>query len=473
MHQPKHNPRAPKSLPPARLDIARLAILSLILFSCASAQAQLPAGTTDASSSSSQTQPQDPLLAQANEALANHDFPAALNLLTNLAESHPNDPQILYDLASTQDALDQNSTAADTYRRAIAANPALLEPHLALGLLLARTGQLSDAHAELTAAASIPTGDPTLRAHAYRALARLDQRTNPSAASDDLLNAIKLTPETHDDILLAGELAEASGDLPAAEASYRRLLAAAPTGDTASLDATSALAHLLLRQNKPAEAEPLLVAAIAAHPNDPATTPLQAQLAAVYLASDDPAKVAKALPILENLHHAHPDDPAVTRLLARVYSRTGDYAAAEPLFSALIADYPPSAPPDPTLLDDRADALIQLKRPAEAEALLKRALQNPAAFPTKDDLGIAASHLAFAASANNDPAETLQALSLRATVLPQSPSALFLAATAHDKLHQVKEASDLYKQFLSVANGKFPDEEWEARHRLITLTQQK
>ena len=68
---------------------------------------------------------------------------------------------------------------------------------------------------------------------------------------------------------------------------------------------------------------------------------------------------------------------------------------------------------------------------------------------------------------------TLQALALRATLLPQSPSTLFLAAIAHDKLHQVKLASDLYKQFLSVANGKFPDEEWEARHRLITLDHQK
>ena len=55
----------------------------------------------------------------------------------------------------------------------------------------------------------------------------------------------------------------------------------------------------------------------------------------------------------------------------------------------------------------------------------------------------------------------------------RSPWRLFLAATAHDKLHEVKLASDLYKQFLSVANGRFPDEEWEARHRLITLEHMK
>jgi hypothetical protein len=50
---------------------------------------------------------------------------------------------------------------------------------------------------------------------------------------------------------------------------------------------------------------------------------------------------------------------------------------------------------------------------------------------------------------------------------------LFLEATAHDKLHHIKQATDLYKQFLSVANGQFPDEEWEARHRLITLEHKK
>ncbi|WP_433964197.1 hypothetical protein [Tunturiibacter gelidiferens] len=67
----------------------------------------------------------------------------------------------------------------------------------------------------------------------------------------------------------------------------------------------------------------------------------------------------------------------------------------------------------------------------------------------------------------------MQALAIRDKVLPQSPSSLFLAATAHDKLHHTKQATDLYKQFLSVANGQFPDEEWEARHRLLTLDHMK
>ncbi len=440
----------------------------------ATAHAQLPAGTTDASSSV-QTQPPDPLLDQANEALSKQDYAAALKLLTTLAEKHPNDARILYDLASAQDALDQNTAAAQNYRRAIAADATYFDPHLAYALLLARQGDLKQAHAELATAITLETPDPALKARAYRTLARLDERADPAAASTDLLAALKLSPETPEDILLAAEIAEAANDLAGAEAAYRRLLAATPNDPAA----TAALTHLLLRQNKPAEAEPLLTAALAAHPDSPDAIPLNAQLATIYMAEanlsnpPDLAKAARALPILSNLHNSNPNNTAVTRLLARLCIQTGDYAQADRLLAALIAATPPNAAPDPTLFDDRADALIHLKRPAEAEALLKLAVANPAAFPSKEDLGSAASHLAFAASQNNDPTETLQALTLRATVLPQSPSSLFLAATAHDKLHEVKQATDLYKQFLSVANGRYPDEEWEARHRLITLEHTK
>jgi len=430
-------------------------IFSTLLLTTLTTFAQLPAGTTDATA-----QPQvDPLRVQASEALAKQDYSAALKLLTTLAEKNPNDAQILYNLASTQDALDQNTAAEATYRRAIEANPNRIEPHLALGLLLARTGKANEAHSELSAAVAIPDSDAALRARAYRTLARLDQQGNPSGATEELLAALKLSPETPEDIVLSGELAEASGDSAAAEAAFRRLLAANPD----NTDATGALVHLLLTQKRLDQAETVLSAALARHPDDAA---LNAQLAGLY---ESQGKPDKALPIVEKLHSAHPDDANITRLLARLYSRNGQYDKSEPLYAALVA----ANPGDPTLVDDRADALIHLRNYSEAQSILSRALADPKAFRNNDDLGLAASHLAFAASANNDPAATLRALELRATVLPQTPSSLFLEATARDKLHQVKAASDLYKQFLSVAKGQFPDEEWEARHRLVTLEHMK
>jgi predicted Zn-dependent protease len=442
-----------------------LLAVPLVMFSTLlllpAAHAQLPAGTTDATQP--QPQKQDPLLTQANEALDKHDYAAALKILTTLTEKSPNDPHLLYDLAFTQDALAetpaQTATAEVTYRRAITAVPTYFDAHLALGLLLARSGKLTLAHAELLQATTLTTDNPLLKARAYRALARIDQTTDPATASDELLSALKLSPETPDDILLAGELAEASGDSTAAEAAYRRLLATDPQNS----DATAALTHLLLHQQKPDQAETLLTAALAKDPDDPT---LNAQLASLY---EKQGKPALALPLAEKLHAAHPEDPTLTRLLARLYSHNQQYDKAAPLYAALVV----TSPQDPILLDDDADVLIHLKQFAEAEALLKRAIANPAAFPSKEDFGDTAARLAFAASANNDPSVTLQALAVRATVSANSPSTLFLAATAHDKLHHTKQATDLYKQFLSVANGQFPDEEWEARHRLITLEHTK
>ena len=431
-----------------------LLIFSTTLLASLPTHAQLPAGTTDA------TQPQsDPLQTQANEALAKQDYATALKLLTTLAEKNPNNAPILYNLAFTQEALDQTTGAEATYRRAITADPNFPDPHVALGLLLARNDRRTEARAELLKATTLPTDNPALKARAFRALARLDQTANTATASDELLQAIKLTPETTEDILLSGELAEASGDMIAAEAAYRRLLAADPQNH----DATAALTHLLLHQQKPDQAGTLLTDALAKDPDNPT---LNAQLASLY---DRQNKPEQALPIAEKLHTAYPEDAAVTRLLARLYTRNQQYEKALALYAALSA----AAPHDPTLLDDSADALIHLKRYAEAEALLQRAIANPDAFPSKDDLGNAASHLAFASSANDDPKVTLQALSIRATVLSNSPSSLFLEATAHDKLHHTKQATDLYKQFLSVANGQFPNEEWEARHRLIALEHAK
>jgi Tfp pilus assembly protein PilF len=443
----------------------------------------------------SQTQtkpaPQTALVEQANDALAKADYPTALKLLTDLNTQLPNDTHILYNLGFTLEALNpatqpgaapagnptQIAAAEADYRAAILADPTFLDPHVALGLLLARTGHPAEAKTELLAAINLPIpaeaeAAPALKARACRALARLYQRASPpdlAAASDALLAAIKLTPETPDDILFAAELAEAAADLPAAEQAYRRYLAL--PGNSGIPLATASLAHVLLAESHPAEAEAVLTAALAAHPGDPALT---AQLAQAYLSSGDPAKIDQAVPLLQSLHAAHVDDPAITRLLARLYVETGHPDQADPLYAALISTQSQNGnQPDPTLVDDRAETLIRLHRPGEAERILKPAIANPASFPTPERLAEAASHLAFAAAEIDDPKMTLQALTLRATVLPPSPSTLFLEATANDTLHQTRQAVDLYKKFLAEANGKFPDQESQARQRLAALETKK
>ncbi len=439
-----------------RLGIAVLRTLAFLTLNLSAVLAQLPAGTSDASSSNQVVaQPPDALRSQAADAIERGDMPVALKLLTQLNEREPENAGILFNLGSAQDALDQTSNAEESYRHAVRLNSAYLEPHLALGLLLARTNHPAEAKPELLAASQIQSGSPALRARAFRALAELDRTGNPAEARDALLSALRLTPETPEDALLSASLAEQSGDLPAAEKAYRRTLASTPNDPSASL----ALARLLGRQNRSDEAETVLQTALKASPGEPA---LSAQLAAVYIRRGD---LQKARGVIEPVHGAHPQEPSVTRMYARLLSQTDDFAAAEPLFASLRK----GAPADAELADDDADALIHLKRFAEAEQLLKSAVRSPDSFSSREDLADAAGHLAFAASQNNDPETVLQAVALRAKVLPQSPAILFLEAIARDRLHQTKQAQALYKQFLSVANGKFPEEEGEARHRLIAL----
>jgi predicted Zn-dependent protease len=429
----------------------------------------------DFSHPESESSPLLPKIEQANAALAASDYTTALAILTTLNAKTPHDPQILYDLGLATEALEPDNpsvppdpkarTAESYYRDAISANTLFPPAHVALGLLLARTGRTNEARTELLTATNFPETTPALKARAFRALAKLDQlASNPTAATADLLAALNLTPEAPEDILLSAEIAESAADLPAAERAYRRYLVLNPQDS----QAVAALAHVLIAQRRFADAESLLAPTLAAHPGDPALTAL---LARADLASDDPSKVAQATPLLESLHAKNPQDANIARLLARVYLETGHPDQADTLYAALLAAQ--SDHPDPTLLDDRAETLLRLHRPAAAETLLKQATANPSAFPTSAAFGTAATHLAFAAAESDDPRTTLEALSLRATVLPPSPSTLFLEATANDTLHQISKAADLYGQFLAAANGTLPDQETQARQRLAALSPRK
>jgi Flp pilus assembly protein TadD len=402
----------------------------------------------------------NPIRAQADAALEAHDYARALKFLGPLAEANPTDAPTLYDLATAQDALDQNSAAEKSYRTSIADDAAFLDPRVALGFMLARGGRFAEARTELVAATQVSAGDPLLEARAYRALARIDQRTRPADARDELLEALKLSPETAEDTLLAAELAAgASGGAPAAEGAYRRILAV-HADDPA---ATSGLAHLLVENKREPEAEALLVGALKAHPDDPQ---LISELAGLY---DVQRKPALAIPLFEKLQKADPGNLDVGLPLAELYMETQDFAKAEPLLAALARE----RPKDTDVIDDRARALIHLHRSAEAEAILAPIVAQPKLFPTPKDLGDAAGDLAFACSQNNDPTCTLQALDVRATVLPISASMIFLSAISHDKLHHVKLAIEAYNQFLEASQGNDPDQESEARLRLVTLEHMK
>jgi tetratricopeptide (TPR) repeat protein len=439
-----------------------LAIVFCLATTCASAQ--VTTGTRAPEDTSSEDAA-NARITTAESALEKGDFQAASDELTKLAAELPNDARVLYDLGFAAEHLDNATAAADAYTKATAADPMLAEPQIALGLLDAREGRTDKARSELQTASNIATASPDLRGRALRALTQIDLKTDPAAASDDLLKAIQFTGEQPGDAELSAQLAERAGDAPGAEGAYRKALATAP-GD---IDAAVGLARALKTEGKLAEAQSTLTAAIDASPANAEDSRLVAELAAVYSAE---GKDAQAIPLVEQLRTKNPDaakSPAITEMLARLYAMNARDADAEPLYKSLVT----ASPDDPTLLDALGGVLVKEAKNDEAVAVLKKAVSMRAAFHDDQAWGEAASHLAFAASRGHQPELCLQALAARATVLPNSPASLFLEATAHDSLHQKKEAIASYKAFLAAANGKFPDEEFESRHRLIALEHER
>jgi tetratricopeptide (TPR) repeat protein len=171
-------------------------------------------------------------VAEAEAAIVKSDWKTAESKLDAWLTTHPSDARALFDAGYVADAQNRLDDAVNLYRRATIADPNSFEAHLSLGLLLARQKNLADARPQLLAATTLDPGEAgqALKARAWRALAEIDKpgpatSGDPTQASNDLLEALKLTPETAADTLLAASLAESAGQDQAAEAAYRRLLA--------------------------------------------------------------------------------------------------------------------------------------------------------------------------------------------------------------------------------------------------------
>jgi len=430
-----------------RRTVLALAVGLAIVPLCA--PSSLP-NTQATAPSAAETNPPSQEVIDAEALIVKADWKGAEAKLTSWLNDHPGDARALFDAGYVADALAKLDEAAGFYHRAVEADPKRFEARLSLGLLLARQGKPAEARTELAAATTLDPGEAGAgaKARAWRALAQIDRTDNPTEASKDLLEALKLSPETPEDTLLAAELAEKVGQHDSAEAAYRRLLAKDPSNAAAN----AGLAHVLIARRQFPEAEALLRAALEKAPDDPALT---AQLATVLAAQDK----AEALPMLQKLHAGHPDDPAITRMLAEVLSEAGDTAGSDELYVSLLGGHPD----DEALLVAHGQNLIRQQKYPEASSVFSRAAELDAADPD------AWSGLAFASSKMGKPAVTLHALSMRSKYLPDIPSTYFLWATSYDTLHETAAAITYYHHFLEAAAGKYPNQEWQARQRLLLL----
>jgi tetratricopeptide (TPR) repeat protein len=414
------------------------------------AQNQLPPGTQAPDSVA------PPQREAAESKIEQKDFEGARPLLEKYLSQNPGDARALFDLGYIEDAGTHEDAAAADYRKAVAADPKQFEARLALGLLLAHQGKYDEAREQIQQATQLAPDppNPSAQAEAFRTLAKLDRTSDPPAARDALVAALKLSPETPDDLLLTAQIAEANDDDELAEAAYQRLLAAhPPPSASAAAAATGGLAHLLIKQRKYADAEPLLQSALARDPRDPA---LNAQLATALIGQ---GKNDEALPVLETLRQLEPDNAVVDQMLADAYAQAGHPEKADPIYARMAL----ANPGNEDILAAQGENLVRERLYPQAQEVLERAVQ------LKPDDGEAWSGLAFAASENKQYQVALKALSMRAKYLSETPATYFLWATSYDNLHLSKQAQEYYHKFLASADGKFPDQEWQAKHRLVAL----
>lgn len=429
-----------------------LCVIALAAPGAYAQSAPLPPGASspDEPRSQSAQSASDPL-GEAESQIEAGKYPAAESRLDLWLSAHPGDARALFDRGYVADAQNHSADAESWYRKAIAADPKQFESRLALGLMLAAQHNDAAAREQLQAATQLEPNPPNpgAKAQAFRALARLVRSTDPTAARDALVAALKLTPETPDDTLLTAEIAEHAGDNDVAEQAYRRLLQQDPN----SSPATAGLAHLLIAEKRYSDAQPLVEAALRRDPDDPA---LNAQLAAILSSQ---GKRDDAIAVLEKVHQLEPSSHTVTSMLADAELQAGNLDKADALYQQLLA----TEPGDPAANDAHGQILIRQRQYAEALSAFRKALSTD---PGNVD---AWSGIAFADSELHLYNDELGALSMRSKYAPDNPPTLFLRATAFDNLHQTNAAADCYEKFLTAANGKYPDQEWQARHRLVAL----
>ncbi len=401
-----------------------------------------------------QDQSQPPELVQAESAIEKKDYASAEPLLKKVVAAQPDNYQAWFDLGFVYNALGKSEDSIAAYRKSVSAKPDVFESNLNLGLSLAKNKQ-PDAEEFLRAATRLKPQSHVDEGHAraWLGLGHLLEEHDPDAAVEAFRQAAALQPKDPEPRLSAGLLLEKGNKFAGAEEQYKQALVLDPS----SQDALVGLANVYMRGQRFSEAEEYLRKVVSQRPNEAAP---HIQLGRV-LAADQ--KYDEAVTELQAGLKMAPADAGAQSDLADVLMEAGKFGDAEAAYRALLSGHAENA----ELHHKLGQALMKQKKFPAAEQEFVNAVK------LKPDWGAAYGDLAVAANETQNYSLAIKALDLRAQYLPEIPVGYFLRATAYDHLRDFHQAAANYHLFLQVANGKYPDQEWQARHRLITIEPKK
>jgi len=403
------------------------------------------AAPTKPSPSRETEDPLAPLLQQARDAMDKMDFAAALEPLQKYIEQRPDDPYAHFQLGYSYAGLKRPADAKTEFSRAIALDPKMAAAHLNLGLVL--------------------------------------MDTDPGAAAEAFQNAAQLQPAESRPRFLAGFSLEHAGKLPEAVEQYRSALALAPN----DYEIHFALGRVLLRTNDDPGAEAQFQAAVAERGD---SAPAHLGLANALLAEK---KTAAAIDALGEYLKLNPGDRGAHYDRASALFDLDRYDEA--LAELDLADAG-SAPTADTLKmrsgiymnqkkwKEAGDALTQAIRLSPQDAELAHwigqvdiqthdyvAAVNILGQVVKQDPqnADALNDLANAFFLHEDYSAALGAMDQLAKLEPPKPGSWFVRAICYDKLSQKAAAIEAYQRFLDQDNGQHDTEDFQARHRILTL----
>jgi Flp pilus assembly protein TadD len=439
--------------PAAKATFDPAAVLILIIAFCSCLLAQTHTTVRHHKELVDDTPPE---IAQAETAIQKNDFSSAEMLLKKALDKDTDDKQpwayqAWFDLGFVLNRLNRTDESIAAYRKSIAAKPDVFESNLNLGLMLDRANNPDAEQFLLTATTLKPTAHVEQgQARAWLALAHLLENKKPNQALAAYVKAEELTPKDPEPHLSAGQLLERQKEFSDAEAEYKQALALDPQ----STDAAVGLTNIYMKSNRLSDAEPLLRRLAAARPNDEI---IHLQLGRVLAAE---SKKDAAVAELQTALKLAPTDADAQREIADLYASSGKNDLAEAQYRTLLATHAN----DPELHRSLGQALLREKKFPEAQQEFLTALRLKRDWP---DIYV---DLAFAANENKNYELTVRALNGRAILNTEMPAiCFFLRASAYDHLRDYKLAAVDYHHFLDVAGGKYPDQEWQATHRLIAI----
>lgn len=377
-------------------------------------------------------------LAQGLRALDANQPASAEPLLRQAVEADPTDVRTRFNLALVLGMEGKDTEAIAVYRKTLELKPALYEADLNLGILLLRGKQPVDAVTVLQEASELKPGE--FRPRFFCAQALFD-----------------------------------TGDFVQAERYFR---------EAAAIDAKSAAANLgiarsLLKQAKLADAAVWFRTTASL---DPAYKSALLELGSEY---DKTGQTAEAIAV----YREFPSNEAATKRLTQLLLETNNASAAIPNLEASVKRAP-TTDNRMALIDayrqtnQKAKALEQLQLAVAADAS-SFDLRMAYGRTLRDERGFSAAAHEFQAAATLRP-DSVAALNELAGVLilagqyddglaaldrvralgKEIPGDIYLRAITLDKLHRNPPALEAYRQFLAVAAGKFPNEEFLSRQRV-------